>query len=105
MAQWMHQFSGHSHASRVEDRRSILSNAVDEWNAEKPENRTPQMRKKLHRLAEDLLSAITKEKQAYLDRTELDKQSTNYLTKTEEIQALQERGIDGILRSMRASEW
>ena len=70
-----------------------------------PENRTPQMRKKLLRLADDLLLAMTKEKQANLDRTELDEQSAGYLEKTEEIHTMQECGVDGILSSMRASGW
>ncbi len=63
------------------------------------------MRKKLLHLADDWLTAMTKEKQAYLDRTELDEQSARYLAKTEEIQTLQECGVDEILSSMRASGW
>ena len=105
MAQWMHQFSGNTHASRVNDRRDILSNAIATWNTAATEDRTAQMRKKLLRLADDLISAMIKEKQAYLDRTELDEQSANYQTKTEEIQTLQECGVDGILRSMGAAGW
>ena len=94
-----------THASRVSDRRTVLSNSIAVWNVAAPENRTPQMRKKLLRLADDLLSAMAKEKRAYLDRTVLDEQSASYLTKTEEIQTLQECGVDRILRSMRASGW
>ena len=82
-----------------------MSNAIIVWNAAAPESRTPQMRKKLLRLADDLLSATTREKHAYLDRTELDEQSASYLSKTKEIQTLQECGGDGILRSMHASGW
>ncbi len=63
------------------------------------------MRKKLLRLADDLLSAMTKEKKAYLDRAELDKRSGSYATKAEEIQGLKECGVYEILRSMQAAEW
>jgi len=105
MAQWMHQFSGHIHLSRVNDRRAILSNAIIVWNAAALENRTIQMHKKLLRLGDDLLSAMTKDKQAYLDRTELDEKSESYLSKKKEIQTLQECGCVGILRSMHASGW
>jgi len=105
MAQWIHQFSGHTHSSRLHDRRTILSNAIAIWNAEAPEDRTPQMRKKLLRLADDLLSAMIKEKHAYLDRTELDEKSQSYLSKSKEIQTLQDCGGDGILRSMHTSGW
>ena len=105
MAQWMNQFSGHTHSSRVDDRRQILSDAITAWNAAVPEKRTPQMRKKLLRLAVDLLSAMIKAKQASLDRSELDKQSESYRNKSEAIAALRECGGDGILRSMGASGW
>ena len=101
----MHQFTGHTHSSRVNDRRTLLSNAIIVWNAADPEKRTPKMRKKLLRLASDLLSAMTKEKQAHLDRTELDEESKSYQSKTIEIQTLQECGGDGILRSMHTSGW
>lgn len=105
MAQWRHQFSERTHSSRVRDREEILANAIATWNSTLAVDRTPSLRKKLLRLADDLLAAILKEKRAYLDRTTLDKHSKNYQLEAKQILALQECGGVTILRTMGAEEY
>jgi hypothetical protein len=67
-------FTGNTHGSLVGDRADLLSLAIETWNATDVDNRTSAMRKKLVRLADNLLAAMLKEKKAFLDRTFLDQQ-------------------------------
>ena len=105
MAQWLHMFTGKSHLSRVRDRAALLERAVANWNAVGVDDRTLAMRKKLQRLADDLLRAIAKEKRAFLNRTVLDEQSETFKSGLEEIEDLLMRGPDAILQAMGASGW
>ncbi len=63
------------------------------------------MRKKLLRLADNLLAAILKEKKAYLDRAFLDQRSENYRNKQEEIEQLRFAGVDSLLVKMGTANW
>ncbi len=68
-----------THGSLVSDRADLLVRAIETWNGTDVDNRTSAMRKKLVRLADNLLAAMLKEKKAFLDRTFLDQQSQSYI--------------------------
>lgn len=81
-------FTESTHGSLVGDRADLLNRAIESWNATDVDDRTSAMRKKLVRLADNLLAAMRKEKKAFLDRTFLDQQSDNYKKKKQEIEQL-----------------
>jgi hypothetical protein len=105
MAQWLYMFTGNTHGSLVCDRADLLSRAIATWNATDVDNRTSVMRKKLVRLADNLLAAMLKEKKVFLDRTFLDQQSENYKKKKQEIEQLRFAGVDSLLMKMGAANW
>ena len=105
MAQWLYMFTGNTHGSLVGDRADLLSRAIATWNATDIDNRTSVMRKKLVRLADNLLAAMLKEKKVFLDRTFLDQQSENYKKKKQEIEQLRFAGVDSLLMKMGAANW
>jgi hypothetical protein len=105
MAQWLYMFTGNTHGSLVGDRADLLSRAIATWNATDVDNRTSVMRKKLVRLADNLLAAMLKEKKVFLDRTFLDQQSENYKKKKQEIEQLRFAGVDSLLMKMGAANW
>ena len=105
MAQWLYMFTGNTHGSLVRDRADLVVRAIETWNATDVNNRTSAMRKKLLRLADNLLAAMLKEKKAFLDRTFLDQQSDNYKKKKQEIEQLRFAGVDSLLMKMGASNW
>jgi hypothetical protein len=98
-------FTGNTHGSLVGDRADLLSRAIATWNATDIDNRTSVMRKKLVRLADNLLAAMLKEKKVFLDRTFLDQQSENYKKKKQEIEQLRFAGVDSLLMKMGAANW
>ncbi|MCU0714422.1 MAG: hypothetical protein MUC43_20405 [Pirellula sp.] len=105
MAQWLNMFTGNTHGSLVRDRADLVSRAVETWNATDVDNRTLAMRKKLVRLADNLLAAMIKEKKAFLDGTLLDQRSEDYKKKIQEIEQLRFAGVDSLLRKMGVANW
>lgn len=105
MAQWLRMFTGNTHGSLVRDRADLLVSAIDSWNSTDVDNRTSAIRKKLERLADNLLAALLKEKKAFLERTLLDQQSENYKKKKQEIEQLRFAGADSLLVKMGAANW
>lgn len=105
MAQWKYMFLGKSHLSKVRDRTELLEQAILQWNSMEPSERRPSLRKKILRLADGLLSAVCKEKKAYLDRTTLDEQSERFKSGLAEIQRLLDEGPNAILSSKGTLDW
>ncbi len=98
MAQWLYQYSGMTHSTKVEDRREILDAAIATWNAALADERTAALHKKLLRLAGDLQVAIIKEQTAFLSR-ELDSRSPAYLAKANKIATLRAMSLEEILQA------
>lgn len=64
MAQWMGQYSGKTHGSRVRDLEDQLQHAVDVLRDVRTEAKRAQQQKKLTRMAERLLSARIRARKA-----------------------------------------
>jgi hypothetical protein len=60
MAQWLGQFSGHTHATRVEDAEASLRRAVEAFRAAGSSLDRVERAKAVHRLAKGLLRARLK---------------------------------------------
>ncbi len=105
MAQWLHMLTGNTHGSLVRDRADLVVRAIETWNATDVNNRTSALRKKLLRLADNLLAAMLKEKKAFLDRKFLDQQSDNYKKKETGNRTAASRRRRSLLMKMGAANW
>lgn len=105
MAQWLGQFSGHTHETKVEDSEELLRHAVKVFHAVDSNLERAKKAKVVHRLAKRLLTARLKLAKARIAAA-TDVQSGVALAKREnEIASLErkyavvcEGGLEAILR-------
>ena len=110
MAQWLGQFSGFTHATRVEDAEETLRMAVDSFGAAPPEDRARRI-KPLRKLAERVLRArlqFLKAGLAAAERIPTAEALEKRARQIERLRLAQETaragGVDAILSEFRLSE-
>ncbi len=109
MAQWRWQYSGLSHATKVDDYEYMLGNAVDVFKAAKIEER-PKKAKSVKKLAAKVLNVRLKIIKARRNET-LPVKSEDWADRRIQIEHLDElakkltsQGVDGILREFGVRE-
>jgi hypothetical protein len=109
VAQWLGQFSGHTHATRVEDAEETLRHAVAAFRAAASDDVRRRKARSVRNLAERLLSARLKLLKARL--TALEPVAEDRQPSAEEIESLREReartraeGLSGIVAEFGAAD-
>ena len=109
MAQWLGQFSGHTHATRVEDAEALLRHAVEVLGTAASSLDREKKAKTVKRLAERLMMARLKLMKARLAEAKDVQSGVALARRAGEIASLeqkytmmQEGGLDAILREFGA---
>ena len=110
MAQWLGQFSGHTHATKVEGAEDLLRHAIEVFRAADSSETGEKKWKAVTRLAEDLLAARLKLLKARISAASDVQSGVALAERAEEIESLKRResrvragGIDAILKEFGAS--
>lgn len=109
MAQWMRQFSGNTHATKVQDLEIVLRKAVAALGAASPGKERETKAKSVRKVAERLLSARSKMLKARLDAARTGQESeseegSGISSLRQRIVRLSEEGLDGILVEFGAED-
>ncbi|XZE18338.1 hypothetical protein SH449x_003627 [Pirellulaceae bacterium SH449] len=101
MAQWMGQFSGNTHLTRIQDREAQLRRAIDIYVSKEGQAERDSYNQTLIKFSERLLDARIKALRAQI--SSLDPRDENIRVSIEtKIQRMTLRGIDAILEEFGA---
>ena len=111
MAQWLGQFSGHTHESKVEDAETALSQTIESLRAAISDPEREKKAKAVKRLAERLMTLRLKMIKARISKladTRARKRHAGMSTEIESLErkhaAIWEQGVDAIFREFRAQD-